>query len=50
MSSTPNSAEEVHVTDAGALPRWVILLFAVAFVLLLSPRLIYRIALVSNQI
>src|ERR1700731_990048 len=33
MSSTPNSAEEVHVTDAGALPRWVILLFAVAFVL-----------------
>jgi hypothetical protein len=33
MSSNPNSVEEVHVTDAGALPRWVILLFAVAFVL-----------------
>jgi hypothetical protein len=33
MSSTPNPAEDVHGTDAGALPRWVILLFAVAFVL-----------------
>ena len=33
MSSTPNPAEDVHATDAGALPRWVILLFAVAFVL-----------------
>ena len=33
MSSTPNPAEEVHSTDAGALPRWVILLFAVVFVL-----------------
>jgi len=33
MSSTPNPAENVHTTDAGALPRWVLLLFAVAFVL-----------------
>jgi hypothetical protein len=33
MSSTPNPAENVHTTDASALPRWVILLFAVAFVL-----------------
>ena len=33
MSSTPNPAENLHATDAGALPRWVILLFAVAFVL-----------------
>jgi len=33
MSSTPNPAEDAHATDAGALPRWVILLFAVAFVL-----------------
>jgi len=33
MSSTPNPAEEVHATDAGALPRWVVLLFAVGFVL-----------------
>jgi hypothetical protein len=33
MSSTPNPAEEMHTTDSGALPRWVILLFAVAFVL-----------------
>jgi hypothetical protein len=33
MSSTPNPAENVHPTDASALPRWVILLFAVAFVL-----------------
>jgi hypothetical protein len=33
MSSTPNPAGEVHATDAGALPRWVVLLFAVAFVL-----------------
>jgi hypothetical protein len=33
MSSTPNPAEDVQTTDAGALPRWVVLLFAVAFVL-----------------
>lgn len=33
MSSTPSPAENFHATDAGALPRWVILLFAVAFVL-----------------
>jgi len=33
MSSTPNPAEEVHATDAGALPRWVVLLFAAGFVL-----------------
>src|SRR5580700_5048708 len=33
MSSTPNPAENVHTTDASALPRWVLLLFAVAFVL-----------------
>jgi septal ring factor EnvC (AmiA/AmiB activator) len=33
MSSTPNPAEDVQATEAGALPRWVILLFAVAFVL-----------------
>lgn len=33
MSSTPNPAEEMQATEAGALPRWVILLFAVAFVL-----------------
>jgi hypothetical protein len=33
MSSIPNPAENVHTTDASALPRWVILLFAVAFVL-----------------
>jgi hypothetical protein len=33
MSSTPSPAEDVHSTDPGALPRWVILLFAVAFVL-----------------
>jgi hypothetical protein len=33
MSSTPNPAEDVRTPDAGALPRWVILLFAVAFVL-----------------
>ena len=33
MSSTPNPAEDVQATEAGALPRWVVLLFAVAFVL-----------------
>jgi predicted nucleic acid-binding Zn-ribbon protein len=36
MSSSPNPAEEIHVnhvSEAGALPRWVVLLFAVAFVL-----------------
>jgi len=33
MSSTPNAPEEMHTGDAAALPRWVILLFAVAFVL-----------------
>jgi len=33
MSSTPNPAEEMHATDGAALPRWVVLLFAVAFVL-----------------
>src|SRR5271155_4204037 len=33
MSSSPNPAEDVQVTEAAALPRWVVLLFAVAFVL-----------------
>jgi hypothetical protein len=33
MSSSPNPAEEMPVMEASALPRWVILLFAVAFVL-----------------
>jgi hypothetical protein len=33
MSSNPNPAEEMHAGDAAALPRWVVLLFAVAFVL-----------------
>ena len=33
MSSTPNPAENMHTTDASGLPRWVLLLFAVAFVL-----------------
>ena len=33
MSSTPNPGEEMHVSEAGGLPRWVTLLFAVAFVL-----------------
>ena len=33
MSSSPNPAEDVQMTEAAALPRWVILLFAIAFVL-----------------
>lgn len=33
MSSSPNPAEEMQVTEASALPRWVALLFAVGFVL-----------------
>lgn len=33
MSSTPNPGEEIQASDASALPRWVTLLFAVAFVL-----------------
>jgi hypothetical protein len=33
MSSNPNPAEEMHAGEAAALPRWVVLLFAVAFVL-----------------
>jgi hypothetical protein len=33
MSSTPNPADDMQAADAGALPRWVVLLFAVAFVL-----------------
>lgn len=32
MSSSPNTPEEVHVAEQAALPRWVILLFVVAFV------------------
>jgi Skp family chaperone for outer membrane proteins len=33
MSSSPNPAEDVQMADTAALPRWVVLLFAVAFVL-----------------
>lgn len=33
MSSNPNPAEEIHAGDGAGLPRWVILLFAVGFVL-----------------
>ncbi|MGH9713553.1 MAG: hypothetical protein ACRD5M_09675 [Candidatus Acidiferrales bacterium] len=33
MSSTPDPAQDLRAMDASALPRWVILLFAVAFVL-----------------